>query len=132
MKPGAIVVIVIAVAYTGFELYAVSRNGYRMQPEFIFSQHVGAAHAVELCRADKSGQRAQFDRNFAYARQRAREALADDAANGDVDAALTALIAATRNEVEAMIAERGCDDIEAWKLVRRFDLLAKANPPIQD
>lgn len=133
MKPGAFIVIVIAIAYTGFELYAISRNGYRMQPEFIFAQHVGAARAVELCGADKLEQRARFERNFAYARQRAREALiAGDAAGGDAEAALIALTTTARNEVDALIAEKGCDDIEAWKLMRRFDVLARANPPIRD
>ena len=42
------------------------------------------------------------------------------------------LASAAADEVDALIAERGCDDIEVWKLSRRFDLLVKANPPIPD
>ncbi len=135
MKPGAIAFILIIILYSAFEVYAVYRTGYRMEPEFIYAQHVGAAHAVEACGVDKSDQMARFERNFAYAKQRARDALLEDEAtpaNGDVDAAVAALAVAARDEVDALISEKGCDDIEVWKLARRFDLLVKVNPPIRD
>ena len=135
MKPAAFVVILIAIAYTGFELYAVSRNGYRMEPAFIYSQHVGAAYAVEVCGADKSEQQARFDRNLAYATRRAREALLlgdEPLSASGADAAMAGLSDAARGEVDALVAEHGCDHIEVWRLLRRFDLLAKANPPIRD
>lgn len=135
MKPGAIAFILIVILYAAFEVYAVHRTGYRMAPEFIYVQHVGAAHAIEACGVDKSVQMARFERNVAYAKRRARDALlADEAASAGrgVDAAVKALADAARDEVDALIAEKGCDDIEVWKLARRFDLLAKTNPPIRD
>lgn len=135
MKPGAIAFILIIVLYSGLEVWAVHRIGYRMEPDFIFLQHIRAAHAVEVCGIDKSDSMARFERNFGYAKQRARDALLDDEANsatGDVDAAVLALADAAREEVDALISEKGCDDIEVWKLARRFDLLVKANPPIRD
>jgi hypothetical protein len=135
MKPGVIAFILIIILYSGFEVYAVHRTGYRMEPEFIYTQHIRAAHAVDVCGIDKSAGQARFDRNFAYAQQRARDALLADENGepaGGVNAAMTALAAAARDDVDALIAEKGCDDIEAWKLSRRFDLLARANPPIRD
>lgn len=135
MKPGVIAFILIIILYSGFEVWAVHRIGYRMEPDFIYAQHIRAAHAVEACGIDKSGSMARFERNFAYAEQRARDALlADEAGPGasDVDAAVVALADAARDEVDTLISENGCDDIEVWKLARRFDLLVKANPPIPD
>ncbi len=135
MKPGAIAFILILILYSAFEVYAVHRTAYRMEPAFIFAQHAGALTAVEICGIDKSDQMARFDRNLAYAKQRARDARLEDGAGGagdDVGAAVMALATAAADEVDALIAEKGCDDIEVWKLARRFDLLAKVNPPIPD
>ena len=133
MKSGALLFVLFFGAFVGFELYAAKRNSYRMEPEFIFGLHVGAARAVTACDADKSSRRQRFERNFLYARDRALAELAESAsATTDVDAQLAEQITAVQTDVDALLAEHGCDHIEAWKLLKRYDMLARQNPPVPD
>ena len=91
---------------------------------------MGAAYAVSVCSTDKSENGARFERNAAYAKQRARDTLLETGSEAEVAVALAKVEAEARAEVDAIVAEKGCDDIEVWKLSRRFDLLARQNPPI--
>ena len=131
MKGGVLVFVLLMVGFFGMEMYAAKRNSYRMQPDYIYAQFVGAAHAVDLCAVDTSENRVRFDRNRDYARQRAAAMLAENA-GADATAQLTALEATTRDEAAALLAEKGCDDMAAWRLLKRYDLLASQNPPIPD
>ena len=130
MKSGTPIFILIVIAYVGFEVWAVSKSSYRLERDFIYGQHVGAAYAVSVCSIDKSENGARFERNVAYAKQRARDPLLETSSEDEVAAALAKVEADARAEVDAIVAEKGCDDIEVWKLSRRFDLLARQNPPI--
>ncbi|MEO0617485.1 MAG: hypothetical protein AAFY69_15255 [Pseudomonadota bacterium] len=132
MKPGTFAFLLFVAAYVGFEVWAVSKSSYRLERDFIYGQHVGAAYAVRVCSVDKSENEARFERNLAYAKQRAREALLETGAEVAVATALADVESEARAEVDAIVAEKGCDDIEVWKLSRRFDLLARQNPPIAD
>ncbi len=132
MKVGPILAVLVVAGYIGFEMFAVSRNSYRMEPEHIFGQFVGAAHAVSRCGAPDDAQFDTFQRNRASARARARSALAkaDPAAvPAALDAELTDLITAAEADVDATIADLGCDDIELWRWQRRFENLARLNLP---
>ncbi|MEM6810713.1 MAG: hypothetical protein AAF574_15940 [Pseudomonadota bacterium] len=132
MKPGTFAFLLFVAAYVGFEVWAVSKNSYRLERDFIYGQHVGAEHAVSVCGMDKSENAKRFERNVAYARERARDALLETVTEAEAGAALAEVESEARAEVDAVISEKGCDGIEVWKLSRRFDLLARQNPPIAD
>ena len=133
MKLGPIVFVLAVLGYTGFEVYAVSRNSYRMQPDYIYSQFAAADRAVTACGIDKSSRRARFERNRNYQQARALERLAS-AEDTDTPAAvrLDAQARAAVDEVNRLIDIEGCDSVSLWKWARRFDLLANHNPPIRD
>lgn len=128
MKPGALFFLLFLVVYMGFEIYAVEKTRYRMQPDHIYLEHVRAAHAAKACNKDVSEWEPKFLRNFEYAKQRA------EAAQAEIDDPLAPSLAlqvlAAEGGVDNMIASNGCDDIELWKLLRRYEILAKRKPPI--
>ena len=132
MKLGTFGFLLFVAAYVGFEVWAVSKSSYRLERDFIYGQHVGAAYAVSVCSTDKSENGARVERNAAYAKQRARDTLLETGTEAEVAAALAKVEADARAEVDAIVAEKGCDDIEVWKLSRRVDLLARQNPPIAE
>ncbi|MEL7311861.1 MAG: hypothetical protein AAFN07_10145 [Pseudomonadota bacterium] len=128
MKPGALFFLLFLVVYMGFEIYAVEKTRYRMQPDHIYLEHVRAAHAASMCEKDVSEWELRFLRNFEYAQQRAESAEAED--NEAQRPRLALRVLAAEGEVDNLIASNGCDDIELWKLLRRYEILAKQNPPI--
>ncbi|MEL7297277.1 MAG: hypothetical protein AAGJ86_06420 [Pseudomonadota bacterium] len=128
MKPGALFFLIFIVAYMGFELYAVEKTRYRMEPEFIYLDHVRSEKAAALCNKDVSEWRERFAQNFAYAKGRAEAVVASSEATPAPD--LAALTVAAKQDVARIIDEKGCKDTEVWRMLRRYELLAKRNPPI--
>lgn len=128
MKPGALFFLLFVVAYMGFELYAIEKTRYRMEPEFIYLDHVRSEHAASLCNKDVSEWRERFAQNFDYARGRAEAVLATSEATPASN--LAALTVAAKQDVERIIDEKGCKDTQVWRMLRRYELLAKRNPPI--
>lgn len=128
MKPGALFFLLFVVAYMGFELYAIEKTRYRMEPEFIYLDHVRSEHAATLCNKDVSEWSKRFAPNFDYAKARAEAVVATSEATPASH--LAALAVAARQDVERIIEEKGCNDTDAWRMLRRYELLAKRNPPI--
>ncbi|MEL6951666.1 MAG: hypothetical protein AAGM16_16295, partial [Pseudomonadota bacterium] len=116
----------------GTHMLAVDEVTFQAVTVLGHGQHVGAEHAVSVCGMDKSENTKRFERNVAYARERARDALLETVTEAEAGAALAEVESEARVKVDAVISEKGCDDIEVWKLSRRFDLLARQNPPIAD
>lgn len=135
MKASAIPFILIVVAYFGLEVYVASRNAYRMEPEFIFGQFVGASQAVGRCGPLKAVESAKFDANYRYARRRAASAIAEERAS-DAPAVIEGIVreqgTAGQREVDALTDELGCDDIELFKLRKRYENLTRLNLPTTD
>ncbi|MEL7537040.1 MAG: hypothetical protein AAFM91_08305 [Pseudomonadota bacterium] len=135
MNFGGIAFVVIIVAFIGFEMHAASRNSYRMEPEHVFGQFASADRAVSECKTPQLDRLAKFKRNYGYARNRAYAALAaknPEASPQEVDDMVTVAQQVVHREVDALIAEKGCEDIEVWKLLKRFENLARLNLPIAD
>ncbi|MEM7762530.1 MAG: hypothetical protein AAF290_00495 [Pseudomonadota bacterium] len=128
MKPGALFFLIFVVAYMGFELYAVEKTRYRMEPEFIYLDHVRSEEAATLCDKDVSQWQDRFAQNFAYAKGRAEAVVASSEATSAPE--LAALAVDAKQDVARIIGEKGCKDTEVWRMLRRYELLAKRNPPI--
>lgn len=118
---GTVLFVLIAAGYFGLEMYAASRNAYRMEPGFIYGQYLEAARAVELCSPDAAGDYPRFSGNFDYARRRAA-ALTDSAALQQQEQKL-------RSEISELVKTLGCADIEIFKLRKRYENLARQNLP---
>ena len=126
------VFLVIALGYFGFELLVASRNGYRMEPEFVFGEFVGAAQAIDQCGPLKPVDAEKFNANFRYARRRAVDAVAEKQPGEPAaasEAAVQAQEAAGRKEVEKLVEALGCDDVELFGLRKRYENLTRLNLP---
>lgn len=134
MNAGSILFVAAAVGYIGFEIYAVTRNSYRTEPEYIFTTFATAARAVEACGALEPGHSERFAANYAYVQQRAANALKDgqgEPAEGAVTS-VDELGRSAAREVDELLREKGCEDMEVWKLRKRYENLARLNLPSAD
>lgn len=118
----------VLVGYLAFEVYTINQARYQMEGSYIFSQFVTAARANDVCRHSKSLQHEQFLQNLQSIRQRAiRElSLANADANAqEIEQMISEQVINSQRNADEVINTKGCDDIEAWKLLRRFDNYAK-------
>lgn len=132
MNAGPWLAAAAVVGFFGFEMYAASRNSYRIEPTHIFGQFAGASRGNTLCGAAGDEQLAKFSNNYAWTRKRATDALAEqfpDKSADQIDAMIAAQQDAVYMEVDALVDEKSCKDIEAWKLVKRFDNMSRLNLP---
>ena len=77
MNRGVVFAVILLVGYVGFEMYAVSRVGYRLEPLYIFERFVEADRAVSACGAPPAEMRDRFARNRRSVRSRAEQELLD-------------------------------------------------------
>lgn len=130
-----IIFAVIAVGYFALEVFVASRNAYRMEPEFIFGEFVAAAHAVSLCGTLKTAESERFDANYSYARRRAVDAVGQ-ARTAESPAAIEAFVRSRetdgRREIDGLVENLGCGDIEVFKLRKRYENLARLNLPTRE
>ncbi|MEM1080376.1 MAG: hypothetical protein AAGH65_02230 [Pseudomonadota bacterium] len=132
MNAGTVLFLLIVVAYLGFEVWAVSKVGYRMEPVYIFERFVAVDRAMTRCGQPDAAMKTDFDRNRASVRQRAERELAEQ--GGDTNPAmihqtLTDALRAQEAEVDALIDAVGCDDIELFKLMKGYENRARLNLP---
>ena len=130
MSKGPLIAVLVVLGYIGFEAYSVHRVGYRMEAPYIFDQFVSAYRAASVCRTPEAEQQQKFLRNLSSVTKRAEKAWAKTQTGASPDA--VERTAATRRkaaeeEVDALIETRGCEDMEVWKLLRRFEIYAKLN-----
>ncbi len=126
---------VFVIGYFALEIVVASRNAYRMEPEFIFGEFVAASQAVTLCGTLKPAEAGRFDANFSYAKRRAIDA-AGQARTTESTAAIEAFVrsqeADGRREVDGLVDRLGCEDIEVFKLRKRYENFARLNLPTQE
>jgi hypothetical protein len=130
MNKGVVLAVILLVGYAGFETFAVSRVGYRMEPMYIFERFVAVDRAMRVCGEPPAEMRNRFDRNRASVRRRAEEELEDEnpgEASATIDRLLAQRISDTEAGVDALIAERGCGDIEIFKLTKGYENRARLN-----
>lgn len=134
MNARVAVFLVIALVYFGFEIVVASRNGYRMEPEYVFGEFVSAAEAVSRCGTLKPVDAEKFNANFSYARRRAVAASIEKQPGEPAEAA-EAVIAARESavieEVDNLVSELGCDDVELFGLRKRYENLTRLNLPTE-
>jgi len=120
----------IVVGYIGFELYTLKHLSYRTEPLFIYERFIKDRHGAVACGDVDPGQLARFDRNLASIERRARRDLAETeglSKDEAIDAALAGRRSDAEAEAAALIAPEGCDGIEAFKLKKGFENLARKN-----
>ena len=130
MKAGPILAIIILLGYVGFELYTLSRLGYRMEPLYIFERFAAVEHAMERCGEADADLQNRFTRNRATVQSRARRELVEQNPEQSpemIDRLMAEIIQSQEAEVDALIAELGCDDIEIFKLTRGYENRARLN-----
>ncbi len=134
MKASAIPFIVIVVAYFALELFVASSTRHRMEPEYIFANHVKASRAVDRCGPLKPVDADKFDANYRYSRRRAVAARTESEPNeseASIEAIVHAQEEAGRREVDALVDELGCDDTELFMHRKRYEILARRNLPTE-
>lgn len=132
MNQGTILAIIVLIAYLAFEVFAISRVSYRTEPLYIFGQFVAVDRAMALCGEPDSQMRSRFTRNRASVRQRAERELVDrnpDESPDTIDRLLAETIQKHEAEVDALVEELGCNDIELFKLKRGYENRAGLNLP---
>lgn len=132
MKAGTIPFVLLALGYFGLEMYVAGRNAYRMEPEHIFGEYATSSRAVGRCGPLKAVEADKFEANYRYARRRAVGAVAErdaSAAPAAVEGVVRDQETAAQRSVDALIDERGCEDIEVFKLRKRYENLTRLNLP---
>ena len=130
MNKGVIFAVVLLIAYVGFETYAVSRVGYRMEPLYIFERFVEADRAVSVCGEPPAAMREKFARNRRSVRWRAEQELLEQnpgEAGDKIEGLLAERVLSIESGVDKLIAERGCDDLEIFKLSKGYENRARLN-----
>ncbi|MEM8564508.1 MAG: hypothetical protein AAGF57_19870 [Pseudomonadota bacterium] len=128
MRVSTIVAILFVGGYIAFELTAIHRNQYRLEPVFIFEEFVTADQAAQRCGEPDDNERQAFLSNYAVVRA---NALADLSVLGARDEELSnsdeldALYAAKVLEVNAFIDANGCDDQTVWRWVKLHEVRSK-------
>ena len=129
-----VVFLIIALGYFGFEMVVASRNGYRMEPEYVFGEFVSAAQAISQCGPLKPVDAEKFNANYRYARRRAVAAVTEKQPGkpaAAIEATVQAQEAAGREEVRNLVDELGCDDVELFGLRKRYENLTRLNLPTE-
>jgi len=116
--------------YLGFEIYAIQKTGYRTEPDYIFSQFVGAKAASERCGEPSDEVSRRFSRNFAAVERGAREDFVEQQANETAASTsdyINELIGEREREVEQMIDSQGCEAADVRRLVVLYERRANLN-----
>ena len=119
---GVLATVVVA-GYLGFELYGLHRARERMEPVAVFTQYAGLRHAVELC-GETDANRSDFERNFDAVTRLANSDLLEknpDRSEDDVASDLESKRETRESEVEAVIAEQGCESKAAFRLLKLYE-----------
>jgi hypothetical protein len=124
MKKSVFPFFLIVAAYIGFEAYALKKTAYRVEPLYLYGLFVGAGRAAERCAEPSSDQRRQFARNLDARVVRTNRALRKDEPGLSDDQAFERLAAVRderEREVDALVAQRGCNDpgVKAW--LKRYE-----------
>ncbi|MEO0574006.1 MAG: hypothetical protein AAF004_00995 [Pseudomonadota bacterium] len=130
MNKGALFGGVILIGYLAFEVYTINQARYQMEGPYIFGQFVSANYAYTTCRSPNELQSERFARNFTAIRARAVRELSQahpDANDQDIHRMLEERAAQSTLTAGDIIRGKGCDDIEVWKLLRRFDNYTELN-----
>ena len=130
MKPGTILFILIVIGYFAFEMYAVSKVSYRMEPLYIFERFVAVDRAMTRCGQAEAAMKADFDRNRSSVRQKAEWELFEQnpaETQEAIDRLLSEIIRKQETEVDELIHELGCDDIEIFKFIKGYGNRARLN-----
>ncbi len=131
MQLGGVLAVVVVVGYVGFELHAIGQNKYRTEKDFVYQQFIGAQQAQQLCGGSED-QVADFERNLKSVTRRATETVKSKQPELDeagLIQAMAELASSARSEVTEVIDSNGCKDIEAFKLMKRYEYLAGLNLP---
>jgi hypothetical protein len=123
-----ILFILIVVGYVGFELYGLHRAKERMDPVTILDKFHMADRASSRCGQPEGDDLERFQRNLGLAATRATRALEQrnpDASGVEIAEMLEARRDTRQQEVDAIIAARGCGDREIYILLRRFEIWAR-------
>ncbi len=128
MKSGVVLAALVVIGFTVFELYAATRNGYRMEPAFVFGEFVEARQAAERCGVLKADP-ARFEHNFAWARFRAGVDHVERAADGAAETWLTTEQNTRAKRVDEAVDELGCKDPAVRKFLLRYRNLARLKLP---
>ncbi|MEM9152337.1 MAG: hypothetical protein AAGB19_18035 [Cyanobacteria bacterium P01_F01_bin.3] len=128
MRVSTIIAILFVGGYIAFELTAIHRNQYRLEPVFIFQEFVTADQAVQRCGDPDVSERENFLNNLAAVRANAladismRSLEDDDASNSNE---LAALRDAKIIEVNEFIDVNGCDDQTVWRWVKLHEVRSR-------
>lgn len=131
-KLGTVLFVLIALGYLGFEIYVVSRNSYRAEPDYIFRSYVEASEAMGTCGGLKVGPTEAFESNFRYVRRRAIESIAESGQGqhaADADVAVREMEQQKRKEVDDLISRTDCDEKKVWMLRKRYENYSRQNLP---
>lgn len=130
MRAGALLALIVVVAFLGFELYTLTRLSYRTEPLYIYDQWLRADAAFERCGSGDHSERKAFLRNLSAVRRRAADALADELP-GDDDAArdlrLEQRAAQQRQAVLNVVTAGGCGDKQVWRWLKTHEQRARLN-----
>ncbi|MEM1154529.1 MAG: hypothetical protein AAGI44_10325 [Pseudomonadota bacterium] len=128
MRFSTIVAILFVGGYIAFELTAIHRNQYRLEPVFIFEEFVTADQAAQRCGDPDASERKDFLSNLAAVRANALEDLSvrnveddDSSNNGELDALRDAKVM----DVNAFIDANGCDDPTVWRWVKLHEVRSR-------
>jgi hypothetical protein len=122
--------VLVLIAYVAFELHVLQRSKHRTEPLFIHDRYIEARQATARCGDPDAEQRADFERNLGAVSRRARADLAEQnpgLGEADVERLLDERAAEVAATVNVLVDEKGCEDIEVWKLVKRHELRARQN-----
>jgi hypothetical protein len=128
VKKGLVPAAVIIIAFLAFEAWTLHKAAYRMEPLYLFEVFVAAGRADALCGEPEPARRERFAHNRGYARDRAaRELRKQDPAitDSEIDRRLAALVAGREDQVDALVAAKGCDDDEVRALLKRFEIRSR-------
>ncbi|MEO1575379.1 MAG: hypothetical protein AAFU65_10520 [Pseudomonadota bacterium] len=132
MKSGVFLAALVVIGFAAFELYAATRNGYRMAPDFVYGEFIEARRGSLRCGTPTDEQRTRFAHNYAWARYRAGLHHAESnqrLSDADVAAWLAEREATLSTEVDAQVDELGCKDPAVRKFSLRFRNLARLSLP---
>jgi hypothetical protein len=120
--------IALVVGYIAFELYAVQKTKYRIDPVYIFDQFLSAHYAVRKCGNPENGQLQQFLRNLESVTARAANKLHErhpEKSTQEIDRMIAAQRTSREQEVEAIVKANGCSDPQITTLLKRFEIRAR-------
>jgi hypothetical protein len=128
MGKAPILLLLVLAGYIGFELYALHRTSYRVEPAYIFDQFLSAHHAAVECGQPHPKQLEQFRRNLRSVAGRAAKDLQEkypEKSAADIEAMIDQRSRQREGEVDAIIEAGGCADPQIKTLLKRFEIRAR-------